>query len=165
MGEQAITEGNKKCVFNRHRPAPNYELAMLETTVRRLAVCNCSGKGPQCGKEQVVHLAQKLLQSHGGLSIHVGAAAGGHHWQPLFLHDSLVCCLQGQLAPPGLIVEGCQGWPCPPVTLQVFMMSHLSLKYATSTACCNQQCILVQCCSATESPPVMTASQDVLYHD
>jgi hypothetical protein len=43
MGEQAITEGNQKCVFNRHRSAPNYELAMLETTVRRLAVCNCSG--------------------------------------------------------------------------------------------------------------------------
>lgn len=104
MGEQ---NKFKTYVQQTQACAPDYELAMLETTARRLAVCDCSSEGPQNCTERVVHLAQKLLQSHMGLAVRVGAAAGGHHWQPLFLHDGLVCCLQCHLAPPGLIVEGC----------------------------------------------------------
>lgn len=65
------------------------------------------------------YLAKKVL--HGqprGLSCWAGAAAGGPHSQGLFLHDALVGGLQSQLPPAGLIVEGCQGRPCPPVALQ-----------------------------------------------
>ena len=70
-------------------------------------------------RQVMTHLTKEMLQGHGGLPCQGGAAAGGIYRQALFLHDGPVGCLQGQLAPPGLIIEGCQRWPCPPVTLQM----------------------------------------------
>lgn len=66
---------------------------------------------------QAAHLAKEMLHIHGGWLGRQGAAARGHDRQGFLFHDSSIGALQRQLAPLGLVVEGCQGWPCPPITL------------------------------------------------